>query len=107
MNRTGYTQNCAYRDKGYAASEGNGEATDSIRRHQDERFPIKKRNGHSFQPAEIKRRIKKQSAAFKKLIQQAINRFFVRKIQIRSHVTKIIGRTPLSTLTIKNFLVLE
>ena len=94
MNRTGYTQNCAYRDKGYAASEGNGEATDSIRRHQDERFPIKKRNGHSFQSAEIKRRIKKQSAAFKKLIQQAINRFFVRKIQFGSHVTKIIGRTP-------------
>ena len=107
MNRTGYTQNCAYCDKGYAVSKGNRESTDSILRHQDERFPIKKRNGHSFQPAEIKRGIKKQSAAFKKLIQQAINHFFVRKIQIRSHVTKIIGRTPLSTLTIKNFLVLE
>ena len=61
-----YTQNCAYCDKGYPASEENGEPTDSIRRHQDERFPIKKRNGHSFQPAEIKRRIKKTISCIQK-----------------------------------------
>lgn len=97
----------AYRDKGYAISEGNEESTDSIRRHQNERFPIKKGNGHSFQPAEIKKGSKNNQWHSNNSSNKRLTVSLSAKFNLEAMSLRLSEGRQLSPLTIKNFLVFE